>query len=376
MIAVFDAARHYRAHRAEYLEAVERVLSSNRLVLGPETEAFECEFAASVQARHAVGVNSGTDALALAMTALGVGLGDEVLVPALTAPATAAAVRMVGAVPRFVDVLPDKLTMDPQHAERVVTRRTRCLVPVHLYGAAADMTELTALAERRGLALIEDCAQAHGTTFGGRAVGTFGRIGCYSFYPTKNLGAFGDGGLCTTDDPYLAQRLRRLRFYGLDADGVMREDGRNSRLDELQAAVLRVKLRWLEKGNLHRRVIAERYRRNLRDAGVRLPVDQSGATYHQFVIRTQSRAGLIAELQRQQIGYGVHYPRPLHLMPAFEFLGYRVGDLPVAEQACEEVLSLPIYPELDNGEVDRVCTAVLRGLSVVAGSQPAAAARV
>lgn len=372
MISVFDAARNYRAHRAEYLEAVERVLSSNRLVLGPETEAFEHEFAAQMQARHAVGVNSGTDALVLAMTALGIGLGDEVLVPALTAPATAAAVRMVGAVPRFVDVAPDTLTMDPQQAERAVTRRTRCVMPVHLYGTAAAMSELTALAERRGLALIEDCAQAHGTTYQGRAVGTFGRIGCYSFYPTKNLGAFGDGGACVTDDPCLAQRLRRLRFYGLDTDGVMREDGRNSRLDELQAALLRVKLRWLEKANMHRRVIAERYRRHLRDADVRLPVDQPSCVYHQFVIRTTDRAGLIAELQRQQIGYGVHYPRPLHLMPTFEFLGYRVGDLPVAELACDEVLSLPIYPELDNGEVDRVCQAVLRGVRAK-NSLPAAA---
>jgi dTDP-4-amino-4,6-dideoxygalactose transaminase len=362
MIAVFDAARNFRAHREEYLAAFERVLSSNRLILGPETEAFETEFAAHVKSAHAVGVNSGTDALVLAMTALGVGLGDEVLVPALTAPATAAAVRMVGAVPRFVDVLPDALTMDPQAADRAVTRRTRCILPVHLYGAAAEMTQLAALAESRGLALVEDCAQAHGTMHAGRTVGTFGRIGCYSFYPTKNLGAFGDGGACVTDDPYLAQRLRRLRFYGLDADGVMREDGRNSRLDELQAALLRVKLRWLEKGNLHRRVIAERYRRNLRDADLRLPIDQPGCCYHQFVIRTADRAGLIAELQRHQIGYGVHYPRPLHLMPAYEFLGYRAGDLPVAEQACDEVLSLPIYPELDNIEVDRVCTAVLRGL--------------
>ena len=366
MIPAFDSTRDYHAHRDEYLAAVERVLTSNRLILGPETEAFEHEFATYVGAEHAVGVNSGTDALALALTALGIGLGDEVIVPALTAPATAAAVRMVGAVPRFVDVLPDSLTIDPQSAERAVTRRTRCLMPVHLYGAPAPLAPLVELAERRGLALIEDCAQAHGTKYQGRSVGTFGRIGCYSFYPTKNLGAAGDGGLCVTNDPYLASRLRRLRFYGLDVDRVMQEDGRNSRLDELQAALLRVKLRHLDDGNLRRRAIASRYRRQLAEAELRVPYDPPGHVYHQFVIRTADRPALLAELVRQQIGFGIHYARPLHLMPAFEFLGYRSGDLPVAERACDEVTSLPMFPELEDREIDRVCTAVIQGVSVSA----------
>jgi aminotransferase EvaB len=366
MIPAFDPTRDYRQHRDAYLQAVDRVLSSGRLVLGPETEAFEVEFADYVGTACGVGVNSGTDAIVLALMALDIGLGDEVLVPALTAPATAAAVRAVGAVPRFVDVCPHTLNIDPRQVEQTITSRTRCIIPVHLYGCPAPMARLSTIAEKHRLALVEDCAQAHGTLYEGRHVGTFGTVGCFSFYPTKNLGGFGDGGMCVTQDREIADRLRSLRFYGLDAARDAQTDGRNSRLDELQAALLRVKLRSLDLALRRRREIASRYRLGLAGADLRLPADVAGHSYHQFVVRTADRAAAIDTLTRSGIGYGIHYAQPLHLMPAYGPWGHQEGDLPQAEAAAREVLSLPIFPELRNDEADRVCQTLSRRLQATA----------
>lgn len=360
MIAAFDATREYRRNREAYLAAVDRVLASGRLILGPETEAFENEFSEYVGARFGVGMNSGTDALSLALTALGIGLGDEVIVPALTAPATVAAVRTVGAVPRFIDVLPETLTLDPGGLPRALTRRTRCIMPVHLFGCPVPMDEIREFAERHRLEIIEDCGQGHGTIADRRHVGTFGRIGCFSFYPTKNLGACGDGGICVTDDPHLESTLRRLRSYGFDAERTVQIDGRNSRLDELQAALLRVKLSMLNQKLSRRRDIAAVYRQRLDEADAVLPVNVPGHAYHQFVIRVPDRSHLLQGLVRNRIGFGVHYPTPIHLMPAYRFLGHMTGDFPVAEEVSEQVVSLPMYPELTDQEVERVCDVVLQ----------------
>jgi len=360
MIAAFDATRDYRLHREAYLDAVDRVLSAGRLVLGPETEAFEADFSDYVGARFGIGVNSGTDALSLALMALGIGLGDEVIVPALTAPATASAIRAVGAVPRFVDVLPDTLTLDHRGLKRTLSRRTRCVMPVHLFGCPVPMDDITTFAEQNRLQIVEDCGQGHGTISGSRHVGTFGRIGCFSFYPTKNLGACGDGGMCVTDDPQLDALLRRLRCYGFDAERTVRVDGRNSRLDELQAALLRVKLAVLPEKLARRRAIAAIYRRRLAEADAGLPCPVTGHAYHQFVVRVPDRNVLLEGLMRHRIGFGVHYPTPLHLMPAYRFLGHMTGDFPVAEEVSEQVVSLPMYPELTDQEVERVCDVVLQ----------------
>lgn len=357
-IPAFDPRRDYAASREEYLAVIDRVLSFGRLILGPETDAFEREFAHYVGAASGVGVNSGTDALTLALMALGIEPGDDVLIPALTAPATAAAVRAVGASPRLVDISSDTLTMDPDRARRAVTHATRAMIVVHLHGCPAPMAELAELADKRGLALIEDCAQAHGTHYRGRHVGTLGAVGCFSFYPTKNLGALGDAGMCVTRVAMLESRLRRLRSYGLDANGVAQMDGRNSRLDELQAALLRVKLRRLDEALERRREIAAIYRRELADADLELPPETEGHSYHQFVVRTPQRPKLMEDLSRRGISFGLHYGTPLHAMPPYRWFGYQDGDLPAAEAAAASVLSLPIFPELEDDEIQRVCSAV------------------
>jgi dTDP-4-amino-4,6-dideoxygalactose transaminase len=254
--------------------------------------------------------------------------------------------------------------MDLERVEAAITPRTRCLLPVHLYGLPVDMPELCLLARRHGLRIIEDCAHAHGATLGGRHVGTFGDIGCFSFYPTKNLGAYGDGGMCVTQDAALARRLRSLRMYGCDGDRIAQVDGRNSRLDELQAAILRVKLAHLPAALQARRNIADRYRDGLSRAACRLPAGRSGTehAWHQFVIRCPDRARVQAAMQAHGVGYGVHYDPPLHLMPAFRRYHAEGSPLRITEQAAREVLSLPLYPGLQPEEIDRVVSAVRAGL--------------
>ncbi len=351
------------ALRGELDAAIARVLDSGWFVLGPEGEAFERELAQALGAREAVAVANGTDALHLALRARGIGPGDEVITTAISAAFSALAIQHAGARPVFVDVDPRTLNLDPQAAARAVSPRTRALMPVHLYGHPADMDPLLELARERGLVLLEDACQAHGARYRGRPVGTLAGesgIGALSFYPTKNLGALGDGGAVLVNDPHTAATLRRLRNGGQRDRYRHETEGWNSRLDELQAALLRVSLAHLPAWTARRRGIAAIYDRELAGTGVAPLGEQeyAGAVFHLYVVRHPRRDALQQALAARGVGTLIHYPIPLHLQPAFAALGGRPGDLPVAEEASAEILSLPLYPELDDRTVLRVADAV------------------
>jgi dTDP-4-amino-4,6-dideoxygalactose transaminase len=353
------------ADRADIQAAVERVVSSGWYVLGPEVEAFESEFASAMGARHAVGVGCGTDALALILRALGIGPNDEVVTTPLSAAYTALAVLMVGARPVFADIDPDRLTLDARQVDRAIGPRTRAIVPVHLYGQPADMTALQQVAERHQLAIVEDCCQAHLATAAGRPVGTIGVAGAFSFYPTKNLGALGDGGAVITSDGALATRIRRLRNGGQVDRYRHQEAGVNSRLDELQAAVLRARLPRLAAWTAERRRLAARYRQALKDVtAIQVPpAYDAGHVYHLFVVRVRgsrplhdARAQFQASLLTRGIETLIHYPVPISAQPAFA--GADPAFCPEASKACGEVLSLPLHHGLGDEDVDAVCAAV------------------
>jgi len=364
-IPAADLRAQHDALHDELLDAFQRVLQSSAFVLGSELHAFEQEFAAYCEVAHARGVANGTDALALALRALGVGAGDSVAVPALTFAGTAEAVCHVGARPLFVDIEPRTLTLDPAGLRDALERHgapVRAVIPVHLYGQPAAMDEIAAVAHNAGAAIVEDAAQAHGARYRGRRVGGLAALGCFSFYPSKNLGALGDGGAITTDDGELATRVALLRDHGQRQKYVHDIVGFTSRLDGLQAAWLRVKLRRLEQWNARRRALAGLYDRALRDApGIRLPVTapEREHVYHLYVIRCHERDALKTHLEACGIAAGLHYPRPLHLQPAFAHLGYRAGDFPAAEAAAREVLALPLYPEMSDAAAAEVSDAVL-----------------
>jgi dTDP-4-amino-4,6-dideoxygalactose transaminase len=338
--------------------AIERVLASGRFILGPEVEAFEAEFAAYCGAAHCVATASGTDALRLVLEASGIGAGAEVVTVAHTAVPTAFAVAGSGAAPVFVDVDPDTHTIDPERAAAAIGPATRALLPVHLYGRAADVDPLRALAGEHGLLLLEDACQAHGAQYGGRRAGALGHAAAFSFYPTKNLGAYGDGGAVTTGDGALADRLRRLRNHGLTAGYVHEGPAGNSRLDELQAAILRVKLAHLDAWNERRRALAAAYGERLRHLPVVLPSDPGDGrhVFHQYVIRTPRRDELLDHLRARGVDAAVHYPVPAHRQQPFAGAG--APDLPVTDALASEVLSLPIYPELDEDRLATVAAAV------------------
>lgn len=363
MIPPFDLTRQYANLKEEIDAAIAQVLARGRFILGEEVAAFEQEFAAACGVAYAVGVASGTDAIYLALRACGIGPGDEVITVSHTAVATVAAVELAGARPVLVDVDPRRYTMDPTKVEECITPRTRAILPVHLYGCPVDLAPLLEIARRYGLFVVEDCAQAHGARYQGRPVGSWGDIAAFSFYPTKNLGAFGDGGAVVTNDPTLAQRVRLLREYGWAERYVSHIRGTNSRLDELQAAILRVKLRYLGVWNERRRQIAALYRESLAEAaqwGLVLPdePEDSCHVYHLYVVRHPHRDALRAFLRQRGIGTLVHYPVPVHLQPAYADLGYREGSLPVSEMLAREVLSLPMYPELTDEEISEVAETV------------------
>jgi len=343
---------------AELGEAARRVLASGWFVLGPEVEAFEQELAAHVGVAHAVGVANGTDAVELALRAADIKPGDEVITVSHTAVATVCGIERAGGKPVLVDIDRVTYTIDPGRVEAAITPRTRAIVPVHLYGHMANLEALQMLAERHGLAVIEDCAQALGGTWHGKQAGTFGKLAALSFYPTKNLGACGDGGAVLTDDPQLADRLRRLRMYGQPARVEALERGMNSRLDELQAALLRVKLRHLDEHNRRRRELAELYSKELQ--GVELPTVLPGYrhAWHLFVVRHPQRDALAQALSERQIGTMVHYPIPVHRQRAYFDLGYGPGSLPQTEQAVREILSLPLWVGMTEDDIERVATAV------------------
>jgi dTDP-4-amino-4,6-dideoxygalactose transaminase len=361
-IPAADLRAQHDALRYELRAAFERVIETSAFIHGPEVEAFEREFAAVCGVPHAVGVSNGTDALAMALRALGVGAGDLVAVPAFTFVATAEAVCHVGARPLFVDIDPASFTLDPEALRRTLRQHTvRAVIPVHLYGQPAGMDDITALAQESGAAVIEDAAQAHGARYRGRRVGGLGRLGCFSFYPSKNLGALGDGGAVTTHDADLAARLRLLRDHGQTAKYTHGTVGYNARLDGLQAALLRVKLPHLDAWNTRRQAVAAAYHHGLAGLpGLTLPetVPDREHVYHLFVVRCRERDALRAHLSDCGIATGIHYPAPLHLQPAFASLGYHPGDLPASEAAAREVLALPLYPELTDAAVASVCDVV------------------
>ena len=348
-------------HLAEESDAVRaaiaRVMDRAWFVLGPEVDAFEREFAAASGVPHAIGVGNGTDALALILRALGIGAGDEVITTPLSAAYTALAIVMAGARPVFADIDPLRLTLDPVAAEHAITARTAALLPVHLYGQSADMTALAALASRKGLALVEDCCQAHLATSAGQAVGTFGAAGAFSFYPTKNLGALGDGGAVVTRDAAIAARIARLRNGGQTDRYRHAELGVNSRLDDIQAAVLRARLPRLRARTEQRRALAAQYRALLEGAAVDVPPEiDAGHVYHLFPIRVRHRSGLQDRLRTRGIETLVHYPTAISQQPAFASFG--PADCPHAVRAASEVLSLPLYPGLAAEAVATVAEAV------------------
>ncbi|HET9314333.1 MAG TPA: DegT/DnrJ/EryC1/StrS family aminotransferase [Vicinamibacteria bacterium] len=363
-----DMKARVAAVRAEIDEAIARVLGSGWFILGPEGEAFERELAQALQAKDAVAVGNGTEAIQLALEALGVGPGDEVVTSPLTAAFTALAVQRTGARPVFADLDPATLNVAPDAVERAITPRTKALLPVHLYGHPADLDPLLALSRARGIPLVEDACQAHGARYKGRTVGAISGIGALSFYPTKNLGALGDGGAILVDDPERAAYLRRLRNGG-QSDRYRHEiPGVNSRLDEMQAAVLRVGLRHLEEWTRKRRALAAVYFEELKSTGVCLPHEQpyAEANYHLFVVRHPRRDALMAALKERGVGTLIHYPIPLHLQPVYAGLGGRAGDFPEAERAASSILSLPLYPEMTDGQARRVAAAVRESVAAIA----------
>jgi dTDP-4-amino-4,6-dideoxygalactose transaminase len=342
---------------ADVRDAIDRVVSRGWFVLGPELEAFEREFADACGAAHAVGVGTGTDALALALRAAGIGPGDEVITPPLSAAYTALAIMMVGARPVFADIDPDRLTLDPRATEAAVTPRTRAIMPVHLYGQPADMPALMQVAERHHLLMIEDCCQSHLATCNGRPVGSFSVAAAYSFYPTKNLGALGDGGALTTGDAALAARLRRLRNGGQTDRYHHAEFGVNSRLDEIQAAILRARLRWLPRWTDERRAFAGEYRRRLDGAPVTVPAEHDpGHVYHLFPILTRDRPALQAYLEARGVETLIHFPVPIPRQPAVA--SEHPSQCPIADRVCDEVLSLPLHPGLTLQAVEDVASAL------------------
>ncbi|HKP71742.1 MAG TPA: DegT/DnrJ/EryC1/StrS family aminotransferase [Pyrinomonadaceae bacterium] len=367
MIPFVDLQAQYRSIKAEVDEAIARVVESAAFVLGREVEAFEAAFADYVGARFCVGVNSGTAAIQLAATACGVGAGDEVIVPANTFFATAEAVSTAGATPVFVDADPVSYNIDPAKIEAAITERTRAIMPVHLYGQAADLDAVFEIAARHNLVVIEDAAQAHGSLYKGRRVGALGRAGCFSFYPGKNLGAYGEGGAVVTDDAEVARRVRLLRDHGSEQKYRHEIVGYNFRLEGIQGAVLNVKLKHLDRWNDLRRAHAARYRELLESVAgagdapaLTLPREMPYARhiYHLFVVQTDARDALQQHLGAAGVQTGIHYPIPVHLQPAYSSHGHRAGDFPEAERQAARVLSLPMFPELTGGQIERVAEAV------------------
>jgi len=365
-IPLIDLVAQYRSIRGEIDTAISSVLESGTFILGPNVAAFEEEMAAYLGVRHAVGVASGTDALLLALRAFGIGPGDEIVVPAYTFFATAEAVMQAGATPVFVDIDPKTYCLDAAQLEAKITSRTKGMIPVHLYGHPADMEPILEIAKLRELRVIEDNAQAIGAEYKGRKVGTIGDAGCLSFFPSKNLGGYGDGGMVITNDDEVAECLRMMRTHGWRKKYYPERMGYNSRLDELQAAVLRVKLRHLDAWNERRRELARQYAELLSGLGVRLAYEAPYVkhVYHLYVISVQNRDEVQGCLRKQGIDSGVYYPQPLHLARPCWSLGFSEGDFPFAERASCETLAIPLYPEMSDEHLWRVRTAMERAMTM------------
>ena len=391
MIPILDLKAQYKSIEDEIHAAIERVVASQQFILGPEVEALEEEVAAYSHCRYGIGVSSGTDALLVSLMAIGLQPGDEVITTPYTFFATAGSIARLGGRPVFVDIDPGTYNIDPAGIEAVITSRTKAIMPVHLFGQMADMDPIMAIAERHGLYVIEDAAQAIGAEYKGRRAGSIGHLGCFSFFPSKNLGGFGDGGMVVTNDPELADRVKLLRGHGARPKYYHKVVGGNFRLDALQAAVLRVKLKYLDSWTSGRQRNAATYRRLFAEAGltidppscltagcharnkvactlppgrVVLPVEAPDRRhiYNQFVIRVAQRDQVMAALKARRIGHEIYYPVPLHLQECFAYLGQRPGDLPASECAAAETLALPIYPELTDAMLAAVVEAVAAGV--------------
>jgi dTDP-4-amino-4,6-dideoxygalactose transaminase len=365
-IPLVDLRAQYRSIKQEVNEAIQHVLTRSSFIMGEDVAAFEEEFASFCTVRHAVGVSSGSEALRLTLIACGIGPGDEVITSPFAFIAAAEAVILVGATPVFVDIDPKTHNMDASKVEQAVTPRTKAVLTVHLYGMPAEMDKMLETAQRHNLKVIEDASAAHGAAFRGRRVGSFGIAGCFGFPPGKNLGAYGDAGVVVTNDAEVAQRVRLLRDHGQEEAFVHLAVAGNSRIDTLQAAVLRVKLARLREWNARRRAVAFVYREALKEDNLQLPPDSADLeqVYSHFVVRTPQREALRRALADAGVMTGVHYPVPLHLQPALSYLGHRRGDFPRSEQAAEEVLSLPIYPEMTEDQVITVARVVRQAVGV------------
>jgi dTDP-4-amino-4,6-dideoxygalactose transaminase len=356
-----DLTRQYRTLQPSLLPVLQELMMRGSFILGPYVEQFERDFARFLGVRHCIGLNSGTSALQLALLACGVGQGDEVITVSATWISTSWAISYVGARPVFVDVRWDSYCMDADQIEAAITPRTRAILPVHLYGHAADMLALNEIGTRHGIPVIEDACQAHATTLEGRALGTYGRVGCFSFYPGKNLGAYGEAGAAVTDDDAVALRIRQLRDHAQVQRHVHAEIGFNMRMEGIQGAVLGVKLPHLPAWTLARRRIADRYQAALsRFPFLRLPREQKGVhcNRHIYALCCDARDDLRYYLTQQNIQTAVHYPTPVHMQPAYRHLGYKAGDFPVSEALSRSEITLPMFPELTDGEIDRVIEAV------------------
>ncbi len=360
-VPYLDLRPQYRTLRSDVLKAVEEICESTTFAQGPATSDFEAEFATYCGVDHCVSLNSGTSALHLALRCLDVRSGDEVLTVSMTFIATAWAISYVGAKPVFVDIDPVRRTLDPDKLEAAITPRTKAIIPVHLYGMPAEMDRINAIAERHGLPVIEDAAQAHGAKYRGKRVGQFGKIACFSFYPGKNLGAYGEGGALITNDASIAQRARSLRDHAQSQKYFHDEIGYNYRMDSFQGAVLSIKLKHLDAWNAARIDRARCYTDLLKDTSYKLPAQfsDSECVWHCYVIETAERDRVRSALQDAGIQTAIHYPLPVHLQKAYAHLGYRRGDLPVTEALCEQCLSLPIYPELSEEKISHVASVLL-----------------
>jgi len=367
-LKVWDYLKEYRAEKTEIIGAVERVFESGWLILGNEVKSFEQEFSSYIGCSYGIGVNSATDALLIGLKALGVGEGDEVITVSNTAVPTVSAIGATGAIARFVDIDPHTYLMDLDQVEKAITEKTKVILPVHLFGQCVDMDRVNAIASKHGLKVIEDCAQAHGATLGSRVAGSMSDLSAFSFYPTKILGGYGDGGMICTSSEEIAEKCRKLRFYGMESQYYSVEEGINSRLDEVHAAILRSKLKKLS-GYINRReAIAKLYDELLVDlVSLKLPkqTELGRHAFYLYVVRHSQRDMIIEALKEQQIFLNISYPWPIHTMTGYAHLGYRLGDFPNTELVQREIFSLPMYPSLEDSEVERVCSvlkSVIRNL--------------
>ena len=363
-IPFIDLSTQFKELKEEWLKSIETIGTSGAFILGPNVASFEREFADYIGTKHAVALANGTDALILSLRALGIGPGDEVITTPYTFFASAEAIDHVGAVPVFVDIEPDSFNLDPACAAKAISGKTRAIVPVHLFGCPADMSGLTDLAQANGLVVIEDCAQACGASMHDKRVGGLGTTGTFSFYPTKILACYGDGGMVTTDDPAVVDKLNKLRNHGAIDSFVHDEIGYNSRLDEIQAALLRIKLRDVDRCIAGRRKVAAMYKDLLDGTDVITPDDHPAGlhVFNLYTVRTPNRKRVKQYLRDARIGFSVCYPQPLHLQPVYQSLGYKVGDLPESELAAEQCISLPIFPDMLPEQVEIVCDVVKKAV--------------